>query len=247
MAAGLYACLGEFALGAPVRRLNVRLHTPPPLETDLPYEVGELGADRTEISVRHPDTGAAVLSGWVSAERDPVMNETTASELASHATPTPTQRDRYDRHVEPESVAAASFTGCFVCGPDAPGGLHLRPRPITDRVRWLPWAPDAHWMDRGGLALLPGIAALDCTSALGLADRGLLADDEACLLGTYDADIIERPMEPEADDLRIITSVRGREGRKLWTDIGLFDREGRPMILGKATWIVVAPEVAAGG
>ena len=111
----------------------------------------------------------------------------------------------------------------------------------------MPWQPDPHWHDRGELASLPAIAALDCTAALGLNDRGLLAPDEACLLGTYDADIIDLPHAAEAHDLRIITTARAREGRKVWTDIGLFTPNGRPLVLGLATWIVVAPDVAAGG
>ena len=50
----------------------------------------------------------------------------------------------------------------------------------------------------------------------------------------------------DAADLRIITTSAGREGRKVYTHQGLFTPDGRPMILGLATWIVVPPEVAAG-
>lgn len=247
VAAGLYACLGAVALGAPVGRLNVRLHVPPPLEVDLPYRFESTTDERVDVTVEHPATGEPVLSGWVKAEREVVMDPETAAELAAHASPTAAQLARFDDHVEPSSPAEASFGGCFVCGPDAEGGLQLRLRPITDEIRWLPWQPDAHWLDRGGLAELPAIAALDCTAALGLNDRGFLAPDEACLLGTYDAEVIERPTGDNAHDLRIVTKARGREGRKVLTDIGLFNGEGRPMVLGLGTWIVVSPEVAAGG
>ena len=246
VAAGLYACLGEVALGAPVRRLNVRLHVPPPLNTDLPYSIEPSSDQRTPIVVSDPQSGAPVLSGWVSSTREAVVDSATVGELAQHAQPTTSQLERFDAHIEPPNPSAESFGTCFVCGPNAEGGLRLRPRPITDDIRWLPWQPDAHWHDRGGLAALPAIAALDCTAALGLNQRGVLASDEACLLGTYDADVIELPYGADAHDLRIVTRARGREGRKVWTDIGLFTPDGRPLVLGLATWIVVSPEVAAG-
>jgi hypothetical protein len=247
VAAGLYACLGEVALGAPCLRLQVRLHRPPPLETDLPYEFTPNAEHPGRIDVRVLDRSAnLVLSGWVSAERDPVMPESTVSALAALSTPDQHQRHRFDTHVETPNPNSESFNSCFVCGPEAEGGLRLRPRPVTDDIRWLPWQPHSDWADRDGLGLLTAIAALDCTSAIGLAEEGLTAPGEACLLGTYDADILERPTGTDADELRIVTSARGREGRKIWTDVGLFTPDGRPMILGLATWIVVAPEIAAG-
>lgn len=247
VAAGLYACLGEVALGAPCRRLQVRLHRPPPLETDLPYEFTSSSEHPGRVVVRviGPD-GEAVLSGWVSSERDPVMSDATASALAALSSPDDAQRHRFEAHVETPNPSSESFKGCFVCGPEAPGGLRLRPRPVTDDIRWLPWRPEPDWADRNGLGLLPAIAALDCTSALGLHERGLMVDGESCLLGTYDADILERPTGDDAHDLRIVTSARGREGRKIWTDVGLFTPDGRPMILGLATWILVSPETASG-
>ncbi len=248
VAAGLYACLGDEILGRPCRRLNVRLHRPPPLETPLPYRAAADPdhPDRTLVDVLDPATGDVVLSGWVGAERRPVMNDATVAELAALASPDPAQMQRFDTHVEVVTEGSEAFQGCFVCGPEAPGGLHLRPRPVTDDIRWLPWRPDVHWSDRGGLAMLPAVAALDCTSAIGLHERGLMSLDESCLLGTYDADIVERPMGDDATDLRIITRARGREGRKIWTDVGLFTPDGRPMVLGLATWIVVSHSVAAG-
>ena len=191
-------------------------------------------------------THGSDTSGWVGAEREPVMADETAQALAALVTLDDSQRQRFERHIEPVNEDSASFRGCFVCGQEAPGGLGLRPRPVTDDIRWLDWRPHEDWSDRGGLGLLPAIASLDCTSAIGLKADGHLLAGESCLLGTYDADILERPLGDDAEDLRIVTSTRGREGRKIWTDVGLFTPDGRPTILGRATWIAVSPATAAG-
>ncbi len=248
VAAGLYACLGEVALGQPVQRLNVRLHIPPPLLTDLPYSFDEDAEHpgRTLVSVRTPD-GTPVLSGWVSAAADPVMSADVAAHLGAHATLTTEQQHRFDTYVEPpRRQPSEAFNTCFVCGPEAEGGLRMRMRPVADDVTWLDWQPEPDWMNRDGVALLPAIASLDCTAAQGLAERGFVGEDDAFLLGTYDAEVLERPVGIDAADLRIITTSAGREGRKVYTHQGLFTPDGRPMILGLATWIVVPPEVAAG-
>ena len=250
VATGLYACIGEVALAAPVRRLQTRLHIPPPLHADLPFKIGDVPGhpDRQQITVTTTE-GITVLSGWVSALPDPVIPPHTEALLAGLASPTADQLHRFEHYVEPPRDArmdTAAFSGCFVCGPDAPGGLSLRPRPVTDEVRWLPWHPHRDWRDRNGVALLPAIAALDCTGAQGLHEHGLLEEGESLLLGTYDADVRERPTGHDAEDLRIVTTPAGRDGRKVYTDQGLFTPDGRPLILGRATWIVVTPDVAVG-
>ncbi len=248
VAAGLYACLGEVALGQPVRRLNVRLHIPPPLLTDLPYsfEPDPLDPSRTTVTVATQD-GTTVLSGWVSPDPDPVIPAEVAEHLGAHATLDAEQQHRFDSWVEPpRRQPSEAFNTCFVCGPEAEGGLRLRLRPVADDITWLDWRPEPDWMNRDGVALLPAIASLDCTAAQGLAERGVVDGDEAFLLGTYDAEVLERPVGADATDLRIVTTYAGRDGRKVFTHQGLFTPDGRPMILGLATWIIVPPEVAAG-
>ena len=93
---------------------------------------------------------------------------------------------------------------------------------------------------------LPAVAALDCTSAAGFHLNAVLRENESCLLGTYDAQLVSAAPINNSEGLRIISRTRKREGRKIFTDIGLFGPNGTTHVLGKATWIVVSPEVAKG-
>ena len=69
---------------------------------------------------------------------------------------------------------------------------------------------------------------------------------ESCLLGTYDAAIASLPLFDSDEGFRVISKTRERVGRKIYTDVGLFGATGEVHVLGKATWIVVSPEVAKG-
>jgi len=245
VAAGLYACLGAGALMNEVAQLSVRLHRPIPLKTDLDFHIEQTEASKVDVSVRHSE--ADVLSGWVSsAIQEPLMEDETLSELRNHAVLSPEQQDRFDRYVEVPGPSSIDFAECFVCGPDAKLGLRLRMRPVTDQIFWRDWHPDHRWADDGFLAALPAIAALDCTSAAGFHLNGVLDQNESCLLGTYDAQLGPSPPINNSGGLRIISRTREREGRKIFTDIGLFSPNGTAHVLGKATWIVVSPEVAKG-
>jgi hypothetical protein len=236
-AAGMVVCLGDAHLAEPTRRFNVRLHGPPPLETDLPFVV-EVDDGGRRLDFRITDGGNTVLSGWAaSASDEPVVPAATVADLASKATLDDAERERFNGEVKP---ANEEFSECFGCGSHNEVGLHLRTRPINDRQAWIDWTPDDRWVDGTGISMLPAVAALDCTSAMPLFDLGILGEQETSLLGTYDGEIHRRPPVRTGDSYRIVTSPRSRDGRKVYADIGLFDPEGSVYITGCATWIVLA-------
>ena len=113
-------------------------------------------------------------------------------------------------------------------------------RVIDDGHAWIDWDPPARWHDGEHLALLPAIAALDCTSAIPLRDFGVTSEAETVLLGTYDGRIHRRPPAAIGESYRIVTSTRRRDRRKIYADIGLFAPDGEVFITGCATWIVLA-------
>ena len=76
--------------------------------------------------------------------------------------------------------------------------------------------------------------------------NGFLGENESCLLGTYDAAITSLPSFGSDEGFRVISKTRERVGRKIYSDVGLFGASGEIHVLGKATWIVVSPEVARG-
>ncbi|MDH4148684.1 MAG: hypothetical protein OEY23_26320 [Acidimicrobiia bacterium] len=236
-AAGMVACLGDAHLAGPTVRFNVRLHSPPPLLSELPYQVEvHDGGARLTFRIDGPD--GTVLSGWAATSSpEPVVPTAIVAELGAHATLSAAERDRFDRHVDEPTE---EFSECFGCGTANEDGLHLRTRPIDDRRSWIDWTPEPRWHDGELIGTLPAIAALDCTSAFPLKHLGVTTADETCLLGTYDGEIHRRPPIRTDDSYRIVTSPRRRDGRKIYADIGLFDPAGEVFITGCATWIVLA-------
>ena len=245
VATGLYACLGAHFLETNVAQLQVKLHQPVPLSTDLDFD--EEQVDNETVSVTVGINGETVLSGWASSRiKEPVMSEDTALELQRHVALSEEQKNRFDSYEEVFGPSKDHFAECFVCGPESRLGLRLRLRQITDQIFWQTWNPGRRWEDQGALASLPAIAALDCTSALGFYVNGFLGEHESCLLGTYDAAVTSLPLFDSEEGFRVISKTRERVGRKIYTDVGLFGATGEVHVLGKATWIVVSPEVAKG-
>ena len=245
IATGLYACLGAHFLDDKVNQLQVRLHQPIPLVRHLDFSERHLDATSVEIAVSVDSE--IILSGWASSNtKASVMDEETIRTLQKHVSLTDEQQHRFDSYEEAKGPSSADFAECFVCGAESQMGLRLRLRPITDEIFWQSWHPESRWEDAGTLAYLPAIAALDCTSAVGFHLAGVLGDHESCLLGTYDAVLASPPAFGAREGFRIVSKTRERVGRKIFTDIGLFSAEGEIHIVGKATWIVVSPEVAKG-
>ncbi|MDH3309037.1 MAG: hypothetical protein OEO77_16165, partial [Acidimicrobiia bacterium] len=221
-AAGMVACLGDAHLAGPTVRFNVRLHGPPPLETDLPYVV-EADDGGPCLTFRIGEGENTVLSGWAATSCDePVVPADTVAELAAHAMLGDAGQNRFAGHVQPEDE---EFSECFGCGTGNEVGLRLKTRPINDRQAWIEWKPDSRWIDNGMISTSPAIAALDCTSAMPLQHLGFMEEQETSLLGTYDGQIHRRPPVRPDDKYRIVTSPRRRDGRRVYADIGLFDPE----------------------
>jgi hypothetical protein len=240
-AAGTVVCLGDAHLAGPTARFHLRLHAPPPLQTELPLRA-EVDDDAQHLRFEVGEEGSPVISGWAAtaADEDVVPTETVAH-LAAAARLTPAQRARFDAHVEPDD---GEFGECFGCGPGNEDGLGLRTRPIDDRRAWIDWAPGHHWQEGAGLATLAAVAALDCTSAFPLRHLRHTAPEETTLLGSYDGQIFRRPPASLDGSFRIVTSPRRRDGRKIYADIGLFSPDGEVFITGCATWIVLATPAA---
>ena len=245
VATGLFACLGANALTNELAQLRIRLHSPIPLTTNLDFQIERTNDSKVAVSVCHKED--QILSGWTSSViEEPLMAEETLSELQNNVVLSSEQQARFDQYVELPNPSSVDFAECFVCGPKAELGLRLRLRPITKELFWTDWYPDDRWEDGGFLATLPAVAALDCTSAAGFHLNAVLRENESCLLGTYDAQLVSAAPINNSEGLRIISRTRKREGRKIFTDIGLFSPNGTTHVLGKATWIVVSPEVAKG-
>ena len=245
IATGLIACIGEKILGKPIQGVSSRLLRPIPLASPMTFTSRITEPDTASISIG--DSDGPALTGWASTGTSTaVMPNETVALLASNAALTKEKKDRFENHVEQLNPSSSDFAGCFVCGPEAEFGLRLRPRPVTDEISWLSWDPGERWTDNNRLALLPAIASLDCTAAIGFHREGHLTQQESALLGSFDATIIEKPPARIAGNLRLVARTRSRDRRKIFTDIGLFSATGQPYILGLATWIVVTPEKARG-
>ncbi len=245
IATGLIACIGEKILGKPIHGISSRLLRPIPLASPMTFTSRITEPDTASISIG--DSDGPALTGWASTGTSTaVMPNETVALLASNAALTKEKKDRFENHVEQLNPSSSDFAGCFVCGPEAEFGLRLRPRPVTDEISWLSWDPGERWTDNNRLALLPAIASLDCTAAIGFHREGHLTQQESALLGSFDATIIEKPPARIAGNLRLVARTRSRDRRKIFTDIGLFSATGQPYILGLATWIVVTPEKARG-
>ena len=220
---GGYTCgaLAEISqLPAPV---TVRLHTPPPLETELDLALTDEG-----VELRH---GASVVATAV-ADGPEVWTETEAVDLAV------------------ARAAEAAYAGhrhhpfptCFSCGPArAPGdGLRIFPGPVDGpgaRVA-ASWTPASELAREGVVGVPVTWAALDCVSAWSsdLQHRPLV-------LGQMSARIAEAPATATAYVL--VGSMLRTEGRKTWTASHLFDGEGRLLAQAEHVWIAVGRDVVA--
>jgi hypothetical protein len=197
----------------------VRLHSPPPLDTDL---AAETGADGT-VTVRHGETLVATgrpaepLGDLVPPVR-PTVAEARAA-MRSHF--------GFGRH--------HALSACFVCGPERARdglGVHFGPLPDHPDVNGAVVLTDATLPHRDGVATPELVwAALDCPSYVPLLARketiSLLGSLQAELLGTVG---LGRPVVA-------VGWHESSDGRKHRTASALLDADGELIARARAVWI----------
>lgn len=192
---------------------TVRLSAPTPLDSPLRWEVDGSVADPDELAVHLLDD--ATLLGTARRVPDPG--------LSVPAPVTPAEARAAAADFDP---SGHPFPGCYVCGPEAEGGLHVYASPVTGRNDVL-----ASPVTLGEEGLSPVLAALDCPGAFTV---GL--GEDALLLGTLTTTI--HADAPSDRELVVIAWPMGRDGRKRYSGTALYDGE-QLLASAAATWIAV--------
>lgn len=210
---------GGYAAGVLARYIDgtsaVRLHAPPPLETEMTVEGTGEG-----LTLKH---GEQLIATGRPTEIDidvPLPPTLAEAEAASTMSPCHTNK---------------MFITCFVCAPARAndGGLCVHAGPLEDGVNWAtPWLPDASLANDSGHVAPEYIwSALDCPGVY--ACRTL--NSTAMLLGELAVRIegAARPGEPH-----IVTAwPLGHDGRKYYSGSALFAETGERLAVAKHIWI----------
>ena len=216
---GGYVC-GEIARSIP-GAARVRLHLPPPLETELRIAATQEG------SVGLFDGETLVAEGWP----DRLDLEPPACPSFEEATEASRAFRGFIEHPLPD---------CFVCGPNrrAGDGLQLFPGPLADGETFAtPWVPDTSLRSESAKSdrIDPVFvwAALDCPGCFSFPQpqQGLL------LLGELTARI-DGPIRPN-DRCVVVSWSIGHDGRKHTTGTALYDAAGCCRGVARAIWIEV--------
>ena len=196
--------------------VTVRLTAPTPVGRPLRWEVDGSVDEPDDLAVHLLD--GETLLGTVRHADDPGIR-----------VPAPVD-------LEEARAAAAGFDpgghpypGCYVCGPDAPEGLHVYASPVEGRADVL---ASPVTLTEGGFP--PVLAALDCPGAFTVG-----FGEEALLLGSFTATVHEEV--PLGRELVVTAWEIGREGRKRWPGTALHDGD-RLLASASATWIAVPRE-----
>lgn len=199
---------------------TVRLTAPTPLDSPLRWEVDGSVADPDALAVHLLD--GETLLGTARRAPDPVLD------VPAPVTPAEarTAAAGFDATGHP-------YPGCFVCGPEAEGGLHVYASPVAGREGLL--ASPVTLPEAG---LPPVLAALDCPGAFTVG-----FGEEALLLGTFTSTI--HAEAPVGRELVVIAWAIGRDGRKRHSGTALFDGD---LLLASAaaTWIAVDRDAIPG-
>lgn len=213
---GGYSCgLLAASIEGPAR---VRLHVPPPLETEL--RVVNLDGGRVELY----DGETLVGSGAPAPEAYsvPAAPGLAAAREAMQRFPA------YHNH---------PFGTCFVCGPDRPGrdGLELFTGPVDGwDLLACEWQPGEDLLDKnGGVRTEIVWAALDCPGYFAAVQGNL----RPALLGELYAELIA-PV-PGNTSLVVYSWPDGAEGRKLYGGAAIANASGEVLAHSRSTWIVV--------
>ena len=213
---------GGYVCGRVAKHLTgpavVRLKAPPPLETVLESSVVD-----GVVKLLHGST---------------VIAEGRATELDLVPPPTPSFEEAKEAAKSCAGFTRHAFPRCFVCGPErAVGdGMRIFPGSIESRsIVAAPWIPDAslaqslHQVETEFLW-----AALDCTSAFAVLP---IPEGKAIVLGELCARIDGSVASGEK--CTVIGWPLQFDGRKRFAGSAIFSESGRPVAIGRATWIEV--------
>lgn len=204
---------------------SVRLKAPPPLETELKVEASE-----SEARLMH---GSAVIAEAKAAALD----------LAPPAAPSFAQAEEAAKSYM--GFARHAFPRCFVCGPQRANGDGLRIFPGSTTSRSMvaaPWVPDPSLGNGSNKVRAEFLwAALDCTSGFAVLP---VPGGKAIVLGELCARIDDSVELGEK--CVVIGWPLQVDGRKRISGSAVFSSSGRPVAVGRATWIEVQASAFGG-
>jgi len=213
---GGYAC-GLVAAGIG-ETVNVRLYSPPPLDTDLELS----NADQ-------PDK-------WLLKQDDKVIAAATCTQVRAHVPPAPTYLEALEASKHFTGHNQHAYANCFVCGPQrSPGdGLRIFAGKLqSSNVVAAPWLPRSDLGNDQGKVKPEFIwCALDCPGYFASVMPG-----RSALLGEL-AVHIDRSVHVEEPCVVIGWQIM-IEGRKHKVGTALFDEDGERCAVGVATFIEV--------
>ncbi len=205
---------GRLAQRMPRGEAVVRLHRPPPLETELRVHATDTGlelrAGGSRVATATPDVGP------IEPLFAPGFDAATAASRAFRG---------FDEH---------TFPGCFVCGPERGegDGLRIFPGPLPETQDCAgPWIPDASLGDANG-RVAPEVlwAALDCPGALAFevhdAEGALLGELRARLFGHVQVGerctLVARELSHERRKHTTLTTLFGEDGSCRGASVGIW-------------------------
>lgn len=202
----------------------VRLHVPPPLDTELQLRCSEVGVALFDNNVLVAEARRARVA--LEPPEPPSYEEAKAA----------SRRFRGFR--------SHCFPSCFVCGPDRhPGdGLRIFPGLIDGRdLVASPWIPDSSLASATGLVSAEFLwAALDCPGAFAFPEPA----QGVVLLGELQVDLLG---DVSVDERCVLVAYElDHHGRKHHTATALFGEAGACLGLGLGTWFEVDQDVAKG-
>jgi len=198
----------------------VTLRKPPPLER--------------ELVLATEGGGQAVLR-----DGETVIGEAIAEQLELDLPKPPSFDEAVEASKRFPGYETHVFPTCFVCGPgrSANDGMNIFPGRINERdLVASPWTPDSS-MPNDNKRIDDRIvwAALDCTSYFPHAGT-------PAVLGRLHGKLLR---EARVGERYVAIGWKlGGEGRKLWSGSAVFDQDGNPCAIGRATWIALKTEQA---
>ena len=206
------------ATAPPVR---VRLHVPPPLDTELDVEVD---AEARSATLREDSTVVATAS---------------RSDLLREVVP-PIPYDEVATRTGPYAGATDHpFPGCFVCGPDRVegDGLRLFPGALGPGLTACTWRPDSSVAAADGTVPAEIVwAALDCPGGWSSDLTG-----RPMVLGTMTAEVLRLPRE--GAHCVVVGRLDQTDDRRSSTSTTLYGGDTALLARAEAVWVRVDPDV----